>query len=94
MGRGVPATGRPSVLALLTGTPPVSAARRSTRSGSRRVRHPGPGAVRLHFPRHGLHADEWCVTELADDAPFAIDRLLEWAARDERSGVAAPGEPD
>jgi len=50
--------------------------------------------VRLHFSRHGLHADECCVTELADDAPFAIDRLLEWAARDERSGVAAPGEPD
>jgi DNA ligase D len=29
-----------------------------------------------------------------DRAVFAIDELLEWAARDERAGVADPGEPD
>jgi DNA primase len=29
-----------------------------------------------------------------DRAPFAIDGLLEWAARDERSGALDPPEPD
>src|SRR2546421_4858920 len=27
---------------------------------------PWLGTVRLHFPRYGLHADELCVTELAE----------------------------
>ncbi len=29
-----------------------------------------------------------------DDAVFAIEPLLDWAARDEREGAADPGEPD
>lgn len=29
-----------------------------------------------------------------DDHPFAIEPLLEWAARDERDGAAAPPDPD
>ena len=35
----------------------------------KRVPHGAPpwlGTVRLHFPRYGLHADELCVTELAE----------------------------
>ena len=28
-----------------------------------------------------------------DEAPFAIDELLEWAARDERAGAEDPPEP-
>jgi len=29
-----------------------------------------------------------------DDAVFSIDTLLDWAERDEKAGVADPGEPD
>jgi DNA primase len=29
-----------------------------------------------------------------DDAVFAIEPLLDWAARDEREGAADPGEPE
>ena len=42
------------------------AARRSTRSGCRPGAPPWLETVRVHFPRYGLHADELCVTELAD----------------------------
>ena len=41
-------------------------ARRCTRSGCRTGAPPWVETVRLHFPRYGLHADELCVTELAD----------------------------
>ena len=42
------------------------AARRSTRSGCRPARRRGSRRCGVHFPRYGLHADELCVTELAD----------------------------
>ena len=29
-----------------------------------------------------------------DDAPFALDQLLEWAARDEAEGAEEPPPPD
>ena len=29
-----------------------------------------------------------------DQAVFAIDQLLEWAARDERAGVSDAGDPE
>ena len=41
-------------------------ATRCTRSGCRAGAPPWVETVRLHFPRYGLHADELCVTELAD----------------------------
>jgi DNA primase len=44
--------------------------------------------VPARFARLGdLHAG-------IDDAPFAIEPLLEWADRDEREGAAAPPEED
>ena len=44
--------------------------------------------VPARFARLGdLHAG-------IDDAVFSIDQLLDWAARDEREGIATPAEPD
>lgn len=44
--------------------------------------------VPMRFTRLGdLHAG-------IDQAPFAIDQLLEWAERDELEGAEDPGEPD
>ena len=44
----------------------ASPARRCTRSGCRTARRRGCETVRVHFPRYGRHADELCVTELAE----------------------------
>ena len=51
--------------ACCTGSRRASPARRCTRSGCRPGRPPWLETVRLHFPRYGRHADELCVTELA-----------------------------
>ena len=45
---------------------PESPATRCIRSGCPPARRRGSDTVRLHFPRYGLHADELCVTELAE----------------------------
>ena len=54
--------------ACCTASPTASPAPRCTRSGCPGARRPWVETVRLHFPRYGLHADELCVTRLADVA--------------------------
>ena len=44
----------------------ASAARRCTRSACPHGAPPWLETVRVHFPRYGQHADELCVTELAE----------------------------
>ena len=52
--------------ACCTGSRPAWPGRRCTRSGCPPGAPPWLETVRVHFPRYGRHADELCVTELAE----------------------------